>query len=89
MQTQPLREKLNSEHSFHLSEHNPDPVAAIITAIAELEQVSPLDLDPITLDLMDALTAWPLDGTGLNEMRLTIHGYQITVRDDGSATIKE
>lgn len=76
-------------HTLQLSETEDDPFAAIVTAIAKLERVTPLDLDPLDPRITSTLAIWPLDHEGLNELRLLAYGYRVIVRDDGFVTIKK
>ena len=63
---------------------------AVVRAVAEAEDVSPLDLQPLaTVIDPDALEALVRDGWGNVTIEFTYQGYQVCVDGDEQVTVSD
>ncbi|WP_101295319.1 HalOD1 output domain-containing protein [Halegenticoccus soli] len=68
---------------------------AVVEAIAEMEGVDPIDLGPVLYDVVDAdaldqLFSDPFRGSSPidGRLELVVAGYVVTVRSDGTVTVR-
>lgn len=75
--------------------HHPEPSDRVVAAVADVEDVSPVELPPLTSvidpDAVDNLVTPPVTGDAQSEIRVIFeyYGYTIVVDDEGCVTVQD